>query len=300
VPISIFPTHPQNLERSFYTKMCGCPIWCSNLKLQEMTTIPDYLELLLPKARRGSKPRCHLLTHGSAEDVAERLTMLVKPWGRVDPNDQWMPKGFNDLKEAQLGKATRLLNDECCAALRSWWLAVPGPRANTPNWDIASTCSIDGRKGLLLIEAKAHDEELRFEEAGKSLKPSARENSRRNHEQIGACIQAASLNLTRGTGLPWALSPDRRYQMANRFAWAWKLTDLGIPVILEYLGFLEADKMKDRGKPFVSDADWRQLVMTHSEPLFAATVWDRKWRINGQDFIPLIKTAAIPLERPCM
>jgi hypothetical protein len=31
------------------------------------------------KERRGSKPRCHLLTYGSARDVAARLTSLVAP-----------------------------------------------------------------------------------------------------------------------------------------------------------------------------------------------------------------------------
>ena len=28
--------------------------------------------------------------------------------------------------------------------------------------------------------------------------------------------------------------------MSNRFAWAWKLADLGVPVVLVYLGFFRA------------------------------------------------------------
>lgn len=259
--------------------------------------MPDHLALLPPKARRGSKPRCHLLTHGSVEKVAERLTRIMEPWGRVEPKDCWIPQGFTDLTEAQLGKTTRLLNDESCAALRSWWLAVPHPRANTPNWDIASTCSIDSKKGMLLIEAKAHDEELRSEEAGKTPNPAATENSHRNHKQIGTRIQEASIGLMEATGLQWALSRDTHYQMSNRFTWAWKLTELGVPVVLVYLGFLNADEMADRGEPIRSETDWQRLVKAHSEPLFPATVWDRNWEINGQGFVPLIKTAAVPLER---
>ena len=40
-----------------------------------------------------------------------------------------------------------------------WWLAQPGS-ANTPNWDLVSTCRIEDRRGLILAEAKAHEAEL--------------------------------------------------------------------------------------------------------------------------------------------
>ena len=83
--------------------------------------------------------------------------------------------------------------------------------------------------------------------------------------------------------------------MSNRFAWAWKLTDLGLPVILVYLGFLKADEMADIGSPFAIGSDWETLVKSHSEPLFPAGVWDQKWKLSGQSFIPLIRSAECPL-----
>ena len=83
--------------------------------------------------------------------------------------------------------------------------------------------------------------------------------------------------------------------MANRFAWAWKLTELGIPVVLVYLGFLNADEMHDRGNPFVSHDDWVQLVKSHSAPLFPADPWNRAWNCNGQSLIPLIRSIDQPL-----
>ena len=46
------------------------------------------LERLKPRERRGSKPRCHLLAHGTADVVAARLTALAAPFARVDPNDR--------------------------------------------------------------------------------------------------------------------------------------------------------------------------------------------------------------------
>ena len=244
------------------------------------------LDRLSVKERRGSKPRCHLLTHGSREQVAARLTGLIDPWGQVNPYHQWMPQGFDDLEEAQLHSAPRLLAEGIRRCLQSWWLAV---RATTPNWDIASTCTIDGKEGLLLIEAKAHDAELVAEEKGKTLDRWASENSRRNHDRIRQAIGEANIALN--SILPgWNLSRDSHYQMANRFAWAWKLTELRLPVILVYLGFLTAEEMRDRGTPLAADADWQRLVRSHSEPLVPAGIWNQKWELHGQPFIPMIRS----------
>ena len=131
----------------------------------------DLLERLKPRERRGSKPRCHLLTHGSADDVAIRLTSLAAPLARVSPDDRWMPQGFDEPEEAQLHRAPRLLEPRIGTQLGEWWLAPTSRQGRTPNFDIASTCTIGEAPGLLLVEAKAHDEELRKETAGRSLKP---------------------------------------------------------------------------------------------------------------------------------
>ena len=168
--------------------------------------------------QKGSKPRCHLLTDGSNEQVARNLTRLIEGWGLVNSDDQWMPRGFMDLEEAQLHDAPHLLDVSAYGqALKSWWFAAPGGAQMSPNWDIASTCTIEGRKGLLLIEAKAHDAELINEEAGKAMKSPVTTNSRRNHERIGSCIRDASLALTGETKQPWALtgSGTTRWQTAS-------------------------------------------------------------------------------------
>ncbi len=59
----------------------------------------DLLQRLKPRERRGSKPRCHLLTHGSTDEVAARLSSLAAPFVRVSAGDRWMPQGF-DVREA--------------------------------------------------------------------------------------------------------------------------------------------------------------------------------------------------------
>ena len=258
----------------------------------------NLLKRLGKKAQRGSKPRCHLLMHGGRESVAQRLTGLIKPWGKVGPADKWMPNGFDDVKEVRLDKANDLLPSDVRQTLRNWWLKVTSGNPNTPNWDIASTCTINGKPGLLLIEAKAHDEELRKEEKGKELRASASDGSRRNHRRIGKCIEEASAVLAKDTKLPWGLSRDRNYQISNRFAWSWKLTELGSSVIMMYLGFLKAEEMDDMGRPFADQEEWQALVKLHGSSLVPSEVWNRKWTVNGQTFIPLIRAIEQPLACP--
>ena len=77
----------------------------------------------------------------------------------------------------------------------------------TPNWDIASTCTIEGKAGILLIEAKAHDQELIKEETGrKNIETPVSGNARRNLLRIDWAIRDASAALAEETGLTWALS----------------------------------------------------------------------------------------------
>lgn len=245
--------------------------------------------------RRGSKPRCHLLTHGEAVHRSAALNELVVPWAEVIPDDVCMPTGFDYVGEAQLHSASRLLEPEIRAALTAWWLSVPSANATTPSWDIASTCRIGGKRGLLLIEAKAHHGELIKEEAGKILAAGASANSRRNHIRIGASIEEANIALSDETGCFWELSRGHHYQMSNRFAWSWKLSELGVPVVLVYLGFLDCQDMAADSKIIANDADWQRLVRAHSATIAPPDVWNRSWQLHGQTFVPLIRTSSIPL-----
>lgn len=211
-----------------------------------------------------------------------------------------MPQGFENTDEATLPEAARLLPEAVRLELRRWWLTVAANNTRTPNWDIASTCTIEDEAGIVLIEAKAHDQELINEETGRrNIETPVTGHARRNLLRIDWAIRDASAALAEDTGLTWALSRDWNYQMSNRFAWAWKLADLGIPVILVYLGFLSASEMSDRGKPFTDDADWQCVVKCHSRALFAAEVWGRRLTCGGVPFIPLIRSLDVPLNDLC-
>jgi len=259
-----------------------------------MSTITDLLQSLKPKERRGSKPRCHLLTYGSPEQVSAKLTQLINPWGKVASYDRWMPQGFARTEEAQFGRVDSLLDPAIGDCLINWWLAIP-KAGRVPHWDIASTCTIERKSGLLLVEAKAHDQELIREKAGKKREKIESTDSLRNRAQIDSCMNHVNISLSAETKLSWFLSIEHYYQMSNRFAWAWKLSELGIPVILVYLGFLNAEEMRDQGVPFAEHISWEKLVKSQSITLFPENVWNNRWLIHGQPFIPLIRSYEQPL-----
>jgi hypothetical protein len=260
-------------------------------ELSEITRASDLLSRLRRKEQRGSKPRCHFLTHGTNEEVAQRLTSLIAPLGRVSASDNWMPTGFDTTEEAQLHKAGRLIaSPDDRHALTTWWLADPRPTSRTPTWDIASTCLIGGQRGLLLIEAKAHQRELTNEVCGKRL---GKDSSDANHRRIGCAMAEAKEGLQVATKMDWHLSSARCYQMSNRFSWAWKLCTLGYPIALVYLGFIDATEMPN---PFRQADEWHKLVEDHSAPLFPSNIWGRSIDVGGVTFVPLIRTSSQPLE----
>lgn len=208
-----------------------------------------------------------------------------------------MPQGFDDVEEAQLHKAPRLLSPALSARLGEWWIPADKQLSMTPNLDIASTCTIDGAPGLLLIEAKAHHTELMNETSGRQLTKDDSTGRKANHATIGAAIESARMGLAAATRLEWQISRDSHYQMSNRFAWTWKLTELGIPVVLVYLGFLKAKDMSKPGEvPFANAGVWEALVHSHSAPLFPGKVWDRRWSVKGVPLMPLIRSLELLLE----
>ena len=229
---------------------------------------------------RGSQPRCILLTDGGPFVGAENLTRMVNhPEVIVSASDTWRPEGRPYPHEVQLDKPDGdvLVPREIARALRKWWLVNPDGRS--PNWDIASTCTTEGQRGLLLVEAKAHSGEFSDSPPGGG-----------NREKIEAALAEANGGLRRLTGEDWALSADRHYQLANRIAWAWKLAALGIPTVLVYLAFLNAAEMSDRGRPITSAADWDARVRRHSTGAVPPSCWNTPLHVSGVPLMLLIRT----------
>lgn len=240
---------------------------------------------------RGSLLRCLLLTGLPRSQTAELLTKLMGLNNvLVSPeNDLWMPQGLRDYKETPLVDTRDFLTIDNCKALTEWWLEKPRG-ANLPNWDLASTCTIDGKKGLILVEAKAHDAEL--SESGKKQPTTI--NGQLNHKCIGRAIEQANFGLNSACE-GWALSLDSHYQLSNRFAWTWKLSTLGVPVILVYLGFLNAMEMLDQGQPFDSYEAWNISIRNHAKNMVPDNAWGQKFEINNTQMWFLIRSMQIGL-----
>lgn len=197
------------------------------------------------------------------------------------------------MREAELDKLRKgdvdLLTDEIRRELQEWWLLKGRGTAKTPSWDIASTCTVSGRKGLLLVEAKAHTEELaKGDRCGAGPV---------NRKRIETALKEASAGLRKATGGRWRLSAGHRFQLANRFAWSWKLATLGVPVVLVYLGFLDAVEMADKNtRLFASDDDWTNALLEYCRETIDTTCWERTLDVEGTPLLPLMRTDSQPFE----
>lgn len=184
--------------------------------------------------------RKHILDWIGRASFRDTLNGLLGPSGvTVDSGDIHRPLGHGDGVEFELADfcwcfRPRWRVHEC---LRSWWLpSLPlNKNARTPVWDLISTCTMLGRKGLLLVEAKTHEGELDWK--GKRLDAEASEQSKLSYEHIRTAVACASHGLTRVFGARVSLDVRSHYQLATRVAWATFLASQGIPVALLYLGF---------------------------------------------------------------
>jgi hypothetical protein len=241
---------------------------------------------------RGS--RKHVLDRVLQPNFASELCDLVAPV-RLCTNDAsvWMPMSHLKPEEARLERfGPRFLpNHSAWEELQRWWLAHRRG-ANTPNWDIALGCEIEGRSGLILVEAKANVPELG--EGGKILSPKASENSRANHDQIGKAIEEAR-NGFADLGHQTTISRDTHYQLSNRLAFTWKLAKLGIPVVLVYLGFTGDTGIIDAGDYFVDAAHWEKTFRAYADGVGAMGLFDSQQPLNVNDVPAWFLIRAMPV-----
>ena len=105
--------------------------------------------MLSREAYRGS--RKHVLDWTERPNFSNELIDLVRPvQAHVREDTQWMPRGYAAPQEARLER----FGPKIMPAFRrwrnvhSWWLAHTTRNSNTPNWDIAMSCDIEGHAGL--------------------------------------------------------------------------------------------------------------------------------------------------------
>ena len=247
-----------------------------------------------------------MLEWTARREFREELNELLCPAPvEVRSNDHFMPRGVREPREARIesfcGEA--FMPRELRHSLRDWWLCH-ARGANTPNWDLAATCRIEGSDGLLLCEAKANAPEL--SPAGKRLaatsrrpgpprKPSHR--SEENHRQIARAIAEASHAL-RALGVVRELSIDSHYQLANRLAFTWKLASLGLPVALLYLGFWGDQGIRNVGPPFTSAEDWRRVFGSYASGVLERPGQDVRFAVGHVPALMLVRARKVESQSP--
>lgn len=236
---------------------------------------------------KGSRLRCLMMTSQTRNRVAEFLTSLVDPFASVAPEALVAPRGFLKPGEGKLGKTPGFLSERDMVSLTKWWLDQP-QHANTPNWDLISQCRIGDRRGLVLVEAKAHKSEFADDRCEAT--------SQENIASIDRALAQASGALS-GIMPGFSLSSATRYQLSNRFAFAWKLASMGIPVVLVYLGFLHAEELsEDKNELFLSHEDWRSCVLKGSEGIVPTEAWNKSFDIDGTPLTVLLRSAQVRVE----
>lgn len=210
-----------------------------------------------PKRDRGS--RRHVLDLLELGEFGARMTrVLAGTTVRLpespcpQPSDRGCKGGWTEY-DAETYLSRRPVPGWAGSLPSCWWVNGRGTR---PTWDLLCHVLVSDRPGLLLVEAKAHEGELDW--AGKRLSPTAKVASKDNHARIAGCIKESATALNRLFDGVFDLNVGSHYQLANRVAYAWKLADLGLSVVLLYLGFtgdtyFDSDYIRD-------DAHWQRVV----------------------------------------
>jgi hypothetical protein len=245
---------------------------------------------------RGSAK--HLLDLLGSDQFRSVLNELITDGAAsIHTNDNWQPFGKankDELRELEIppfcDKHFGELAKPC--GLNHWWLPqqADGRTRKGATWDLLSTCTIQGKKGLLLVEAKAHKNEL--SSSGKRLRAKASDQSKLNHEHIRTNLREVSDSLNEFAEGVFDLSIDSHYQFANRIAWAWKLAACGVPVVLLYLGFIGDTYFRS---DYLKDADhWQRAMGTYMHGVVPKDLPGRT--ISGQvggSFTFLVKSLPI-------
>ena len=204
---------------------------------------------------KGSKK--HILELIDSNDFIATLNTILLPYqAKITDKKYMQPKGSLDVSECGIqtfitkNKLSERFPTLVDFDFNKWWSPHSG---KTPTWDMISLCKLHGKDAILLVEAKAHQTE--FAKSGKTkLKLDATENTKKNLKNIEDKIEEACVSLN-STYKGFNISTTKTYQLSNRVAFAWKLNQLQVPVVLLYLGFIGDDYFKNK---FESKSVWEE------------------------------------------
>jgi len=152
---------------------------------------------------------------------------------------------------------------------------------------------------LLLIETKAHIGELNSDHSGSREKPilaqikkGFSESTDAWNDMLHEYAEEHGFKLSHNV----KLSTDSHFQLSTHFAFAWKLAEMGIPVILVYLGFLNAQELEDDNCIIFRNNDmWKQCVFEKTNKPLPEEIWDATFTFNNTPLTILRRAMTVEL-----
>ena len=219
-----------------------------------------------------SRKRIQILSE--SPKYLQTINSLIKNTGAVvTADDIRRPDPPKNTKEFELRNFLPHAFDEKLGKdIESFWLASVTKNTKTPEWDLISTCTLNGKKGILLVEAKAHRLEIEIERKPEKIALDFGKNFEKKKQNF------IHINEDLNKSFPGIdLSVEKCSQMSHHIAHAWWLASRGIPVVLLYLGFLNADEKKRRSKRnYHSDEDWYQSFFSAAKVIGADKMIDKR------------------------
>ena len=217
--------------------------------------------------------------------------MIKSAKAKVESTDKFLPLSKNKPKKPNLNNFLAAnYSKEMSAEFLNWWLKHPGPSAITPMFDIISTCTIDGKKGILLVEGRVNTGELFYNSIKKILSNLHTDNVMANQVSVENAINEANTSISK-TVKDIKLSTENCYQLSSRITEAWWLASKGIPVVLLYVGFLNYEKLSYKThKIFTTDAEWQDLFKKHTEKVGVDKLLEKSVNCGAASFTTIVRS----------
>lgn len=186
---------------------------------------------------------CKLIDKGLLDTEIERIPGVKTEVGGGkpapgEPQEMWL--------ETYLKKNKMIQDDD---PFLTWWVPSAGKKAT---WDYICRAEINGKKGLILLEAKAHKGETNKKGDIPHVPGKATDSNKagRNFRQKEQNIKEEFKKFD----IAYDASVHGYYQVANRIAYASRIHSvLNIPVLLIFLGFIGDAHFKDKWE---NEAAW--------------------------------------------
>ncbi|CAN5626272.1 hypothetical protein BH10BAC5_BH10BAC5_00050 [soil metagenome] len=205
-----------------------------------------------------------LLKFIESDDYLASINSILKIVNAsVSENETRMPDPPSTLKEADNNAIADMLSLYLGMDPASCWWKNILKKYSSQSWDFISTCTIDGEKGLLLVEAKAKRGEIKIVPSSKNYQ---------SYSDVSYDIKKHEPLVN--------LNANRCPQLTKHIANSWTMARQDLPVILLYLGF----RVKTGTRVFKRHFDWKRYLINCTRHIGSQRLIDKKIKVGKASF----------------